>query len=131
MGGQLPAATVDDDAAHASARVLDAAITLAKAEGQLVLSGLRLGLERALVAAGLLWAAASAAHLAIALICVSPLLLPVYGPALVIVSVGLSLGMGVGLGALGVRRVQTFTRPEKPTKSGSHESPVPRHELET
>jgi hypothetical protein len=103
----MQTAIVNDDAAGASARVLEGAITLCKAEVRLAMSELRAVLQRAAIPAGLLWIAASAIYVAIALICMSPLLVTIYSAPVVLSTIVLSVGIGVVLGVVGARRMRT------------------------
>lgn len=106
-------AIVNEDAAGASELVLEGAITLCKAEVYLAMSELRAVLQRAAVPAGLLWTAASAAQVAIALICLSPLLVRIWDAPIVLSMIVLSVGIAVVLGVVGVRRMgAALTRPE-------------------
>lgn len=107
------------DAAQAAARVLEGAVTLAKAEARLAMSELSQSLARAAIAAGILWAASAATFVAIALICVSPLLAASWDAGRVVLSIALSACLGGALGAVGVWRMRAvFAKKEKSNAEG-------------
>ena len=121
----------DDDAARASGRVVEGAITLAKAEVRLALTELRVLFQKAAIAAGLLWTAVFVAHVAIALVCVSPLLVTIWDAPIVLLTIALSVGIGVVLGVVGALRMRAaFNRPgiaPKPDAHGISVSPQTMH----
>ena len=122
---------MDDDAARASARVFEGAITLAKAEVRLMLSELRNALRKAVLPLALLWTAAFAAHMAVALTCVSPLLVPIRGAPLVLFAIALSAGLGALLGVVGVARMRAaFTRPATDSRPAPHGAAPPSRTLQ-
>ncbi len=112
-------ATLSHDAAQASARVLEGAVALAKAEARLAMSELSQTLARAAIAAGILWAASAATSVAIALLCLSPLLAASWDARLVVLSIVLSACLGGALGAVGVWRMRAvLTKKEKSNAEG-------------
>jgi hypothetical protein len=121
---------IDDDAARATARVVEGAITLAKAEIHLAWSEARAIAKEAIVAGALLWLSASVAEVAIGLICMMPLLLTIWDPPLVLLTIALSLTSTVVLGVIGARRMRAaFARPEESPKATPHEAPVVPHTM--
>lgn len=114
-------ALADDDATLATERVLEGVVALGKAELRLLVSELRSRFEKALFAAGVLWLAAGVTQVAIALICVSPLLFGTWSPLLVLLSIFGSTAVGALLGFLGISRLRAALRsaPAKPVRDGT------------
>jgi hypothetical protein len=114
-------ALANDDATLATERVLEGVVALGKAELRLAGSELRAWLEKAFFrvffAAGLLWLAACVTQVAIALICVSPLLLTFWSVPMVLLSTLLSTGVGVLLAILGVSRMRGAFRRDPPART--------------
>jgi Putative Actinobacterial Holin-X, holin superfamily III len=122
---KMRGAIVNEDAAGASTRVLEGAITLCKAEVHLAISELLALLQRAAVPAGLLWAAGSATQVAIALVCMSPLLVTIWDAPIVLSMIVLSVGIAVVLGVVGARRMRAaLTRPATAPESKPDEISV-------
>jgi hypothetical protein len=103
-------ALADDDATLVTERVLEGVVALGKAEIRLAVSELRVRFEKALFAGALLWLAACVTQVAIALICVSPLLFGVWSPAIVLSSIFVSTVVGVLFGFLGMSRMRAAFR---------------------
>jgi hypothetical protein len=106
----------EDDATLATERVLEGVVALGKAELKLAVSELRAWLGKALFAAGLLWLAACVTQVAIALICVSPLLLTFWPAPIVLLSTLVSMGVGVLLALLGMSRMRAAFRRDPAAK---------------
>jgi len=112
---------IDDDAAHASARVVEGAVNLAKAEIHLAKAELHQAVgraktigQKAAVAGALLWIAMSIAQVALAVICLSPLLISVWEIPVVAASLALSIGLSTVFGVLGAYRMKAAFEPAKP-----------------